>query len=94
MKQLTLVFTEDCGTHITHQYELKHDTWLEQLEIFSKFLKSQGFHTDKRIAIIEPDVKNLNKPVAQIVIDTFYDNLDEVGWSGTVVSPEEVKVDW
>ena len=90
MKTLTLqVFDEDTGT-ITHESNVTHETWIKQLEEFSRFLLAQGFSIDGRIAVVEPDVGDMHPATAKFILDTFYEQLHEVCWTGAVASQSEI----
>lgn len=91
MKQLTFGFYEEDVNNIVHQTYPQHDTWIEQLEAFVKFLKAQGFHIDSRIALVEPDTEGMHDSTARVINDMFYEQLQDVCWSGEVVSQQAIK---
>lgn len=66
-------------------------TWMYQLQAFCMFLKAQGYHIDKRIAVIEPPVEStFDQEGNEMLINMFYEQLEEVGWTGEVVSQDSI----
>ena len=93
MKQLTFGFYEEDVTNIVHRTYIQQETWLEQLEAFIKFLKAQGFHVDGRIAIVEPDTEGMTRDSARTINNLFYEQLQDVCWSGGVVTQRAIKAE-